>query len=154
MKLIKYYTLLLLVFFSCKPIEPVEFIEIKDVKINNLADNEIKISADLILNNPNKVKITISQIDIGIFAEDILLVKIDENNKLELSNSSNTTINIKGDIDVKNLEKFLNQRGIAILLRNENISLKFKGAIEVKAYGIKDVIEINYEINNFGDIIR
>ena len=154
MKLIKYYTLLLLIFFSCKPIEPVEFIEIKDVKINNLADNEIKISADLILNNPNKVKITISQIDIGIFAEDILLVKIDENNKLELSNSSNTTINIKGDIDIKNLEKFLNQRGIAILLRNENISLKFKGSIEVKAYGIKDVIDINYEINNFGDIIR
>ena len=154
MKLIKYYTILLLVFFSCKPIEPVEFIEIKDVKINNLADKEIKISADLILNNPNKVKITISQIDIGIFAEDILLVKIDENNKLELSNSSNTTINIKGDIDVKNLEKFLNQRGIAILLRNENISLKFKGAIEVKAYGIKDVIDINYEVNNFGDIIR
>ena len=43
MKLNKYYTLLFLVFFSCKPIEPVEFIEIKDVKINNLADNEIKI---------------------------------------------------------------------------------------------------------------
>ena len=83
MKLIKYYTLLLLVFFSCKPIEPVEFIEIKDVKINNLADNEIKISADLILNNPNKVKITISQIDIGIFAED---TKTEEEDKFFAAN--------------------------------------------------------------------
>ncbi len=150
----KYYILLFLVFFSCKPIEPVEFIEIKNVKVDNLADNEIKISADLILNNPNKVKIIISQINIGIYAEDILLVKIDDNNKLELSNSTDTKINIQGDIDVKNLEKFLNQRGIAILLRNENISLKFKGAIEVKAYGIKDVIDIDYQINNFRDIIR
>ena len=150
----KYYILLFLVFFNCKPIEPVEFIEIKNVKVDNLADNEIKISADLILNNPNKVKIIISQINIGIYAEDILLVKIDDNNKLELSNSTDTKINIQGDIDVKNLEKFLNQRGIAILLRNENISLKFKGAIEVKAYGIKDVIDIDYQINNFRDIIR
>ena len=150
----KYYILLFLVFFSCKPIEPVEFIEIKNVKVDNLADNEIKISADLILNNPNKVKIIISQINIGIYAEDILLVKIDDNNKLELSNSTDTKINIQGDIDVKNLEKFLNQRGIAILLRNEKISLKFKGAIEVKAYGIKDVIDIDYQINNFRDIIR
>ena len=150
----KYYILLFLVFFSCKPIEPVEFIEIKNVKVDNLADNEIKISADLILNNPNKVKIIISQINIGIYAEDILLVKIDDNNKLELSNSTDTKINIQGDIDVKNLEKFLNQRGIALLLRNENISLKFKGAIEVKAYGIKDVIDIDYQINNFRDIIR
>ena len=150
----KYYILLFVVFISCKPIEPVEFIEIKNVKVDNLADNEIKISADLILNNPNKVKIIISQINIGIYAEDILLVKIDDNNKLELSNSTDTKINIQGDIDVKNLEKFLNQRGIAILLRNENISLKFKGAIEVKAYGIKDVIDIDYQINNFRDIIR
>ena len=152
--MIKYYILLFVVFISCKPIEPVEFIEIKIVKVDNLADNEIKISADLILNNPNKVKIIISQINIGIYAEDILLVKIDDNNKLELSNSTDTKINIQGDIDVKNLEKFLNQRGIAILLRNENISLKFKGAIEVKAYGIKDVIDIDYQINNFRDIIR
>lgn len=152
--MIKYYILLFVVFISCKPIEPVEFIEIKNVKVDNLADNEIKISADLILNNPNKVKIIISQINIGIYAEDILLVKIDDNNKLELSNSTDTKINIQGDIDVKNLEKFLNQRGIAILLRNENISLKFKGAIEVKAYGIKDVIDIDYQINNFRDIIR
>ena len=152
--MIKYYILLFVVFISCKPIEPVEFIEIKNVKVDNLADNEIKISADLILNNPNKVKIIISQINIGIYAEDILLVKIDDNNKLELSNSTDTKINIQGDIDVKNLEKFLNQIGIAILLRNENISLKFKGAIEVKAYGIKDVIDIDYQINNFRDIIR
>ena len=152
--MIKYYILLFVVFISCKPIEPVEFIEIKNVKVDNLADNEIKISADLILNNPNKVKIIISQINIGIYAEDILLVKIDDNNKLELSNSTDTKINIQGDIDVKNLEKFLNQRGIALLLRNENISLKFKGAIEVKAYGIKDVIDIDYQINNFRDIIR
>ena len=64
------------------------------------------------------------------------------------------TINIKGDIDVKNLEKFLNQKGIAILLGDQNIILKFFGEIEVRAYGLKDLIEIDYSINNFKDLVK
>ena len=150
----KYFTLLFIIFFGCKPIEPVEFVEIKNVKIDNLKNNELKISADIILDNPNKVKITISRIDIGIIADDIMLVKINDNTSRELSNMSKSKINIKGDIDVKNLEKFLNQRGLAILLGNQNISLKFFGKIEVRAYGLKDLIEIDYSINNFKDLVK
>ena len=150
----KYFTLLLIIFFGCKPIEPVEFVEIKNVKIDNLKNNELKISADIILDNPNKVKITISRIDIGIIADDIMLVKINDNTSRELSDMSKSTINIKGDIDVKNLEKFLNQKGIAILLGNQNIILNFFGEIEVRAYGLKDLIEIDYSINNFKDLVK
>tara|TARA_B100000029_G_scaffold70344_1_gene62472 strand:+ start:671 stop:1129 length:459 start_codon:yes stop_codon:yes gene_type:complete len=150
----KYFTLLLIIFFGCKPIEPVEFVEIKNVKIDNLKNNELKISADIILDNPNKVKITISRIDIGIIADDIMLVKINDNTSRELSDMSKSTINIKGDIDVKNLEKFLNQKGIAILLGDQNIILKFFGEIEVRAYGLKDLIEIDYSINNFKDLVK
>ena len=106
------------------------------------------------MDNPNKVKITISRIDIGIIADDIMLVKINDNTSRELSDMSKSTINIKGDIDVKNLEKFLNQRGLAILLGNQNISLKFFGEIEVRAYGLKDLIEIDYSINNFKDLVK
>ena len=106
------------------------------------------------MDNPNKVKITISRIDIGIIADDIMLVKINDNTSRELSDMRKSTINIKGDIDVKNLEKFLNQRGLAILLGNQNISLKFFGKIEVRAYGLKDLIEIDYSINNFKDLVK
>ena len=150
----KYFILLFIIFFGCRPIEPVEFVEIKNVKIDNLKNNELKISADLILDNPNKVKITITKIDIIIFAEEIPLVIIRDSDERELSNFSKSTLNIEGNIDVKNLEKFLNQKGIALLLGNENISLKFSGEIEAKAYGIKDIIIIDYTINNFKDLIR
>ena len=40
----------------------VEFVEIKNVKVNSLQDNKLKISAEIILNNPNKVKIVISKV--------------------------------------------------------------------------------------------
>ena len=150
----KYFILLFIIFFGCKPIEPVEFVEIKNVKIDNLIDNEIKISADIILDNPNKIKITITKIDMIIFAEEISLVKIKNNNERELLNLSKSSINVQGEIDVKNLEKFLNQRGLALLLGTENISLKFLGEIEAKAYGIKDIITIDYTINNFKDLIK
>ena len=65
-----------LIFLGCKPIEPIEFVEIKNVKVNSLQNNKLKISADIILNNPNKVKIIISKVDVGVYAESVLLVKI------------------------------------------------------------------------------
>ena len=40
----KYLAFFFVVFIGCKPIEPVEFDEIKNVQLDNLADNKIKIS--------------------------------------------------------------------------------------------------------------
>ena len=65
-----------------------------------------------------------------------------------------STIYIQGDIDVKNLESFINQKGLALLLGNEKVSLKFKGEIEAKAYGIRDIILIDYSIGNIQDLVK
>ena len=44
------------------------------------------------------------------FAEDIILVDINENEPRELSESSETTVNITGEVNLKNLEEFLNKK--------------------------------------------
>lgn len=150
----KILILLFLIFLGCKPIEPIEFVEIKNVKVNSLQNNKLKISAEIILNNPNKVKIIISKVDVGIYAENVLLVKIYEENERELSNMTESTIDIEGDIDVNNLENFINQKGLALFFGNEKFSLKFKGEIEAKAYGIRDVILIDYAIGNIQDLVK
>ena len=119
-----------------------------------LADNKIKISADIVLNNPNKAKITVTYIDLDIVADGIPLVNINDNLNKELTGENKSTLNIIGDINVKNLEKFLNQNGIAILLGSDKTQLKFIGEIEAKAYGFKEKINIDFSLNNFKDIIR
>lgn len=139
---------------GCKPIEPVNFVEVQNVKINSSTDNQINISAEIVLDNPNKVKITIEYIDVDIFAEDIILVDINENEPRELSESSQTTVNITGEVNLKNLEEFLNKKGLAIILGGDDVSLKFVGTIQAKAYGIKDEIDINYTINSVKGLIR
>ena len=150
----KYLAFFFVILFGCKPIEPVEFDEIKNVQLDNLADNKIKISADIVLNNPNKAKITVTYIDLDIIADGIPLVNINDNLNQELTGENKSTLNIIGDINVKNLEKFLNQNGIAILLGSDKTQLKFIGEIEAKAYGFKEKINIDFSLNNFKDIIR
>ena len=150
----KYLAFFFVIFIGCKPIEPVEFDEIKNVQLDNLADNKIKISADIVLNNPNKAKITVTYIDLDIVADGIPLVNINDNLNKELTGENKSTLNIIGDINVKNLEKFLNQNGIAILLGSDKTQLKFIGEIEAKAYGFKEKINIDFSLNNFKDIIR
>ncbi|MAR64347.1 MAG: hypothetical protein CMB83_00240 [Flammeovirgaceae bacterium] len=150
----KYIAFYFILLYSCKPIEPVEFKEIKNVRLSTLSDNQLKISADIILDNPNKVKITVTKLNLDILADGIPLVYINDNLSKNLDGENESTLNITGDIDVKNLEKFLNNRGIALLLGSENPSLKFKGTIEAKAYGIREIINIDFSLNNFKDLVR
>lgn len=140
--------------YGCKPIEPVDFVEINNVLIKNSKNNELNISADIVLNNPNKANITITKIDVEIYAEEILIVKINEQSPRELLNLAESTINVNGEVDIKNLEKFINKKGLAIILGNEDVGLHFKGEIEAKAYGIKDVINIDYSIKSVKGLIN
>jgi LEA14-like dessication related protein len=139
---------------ACKPIEPIKFQEIKNVKIENLKNNELKISADIILLNPNNIKITISEVNVGIYADNILLVKINDEKSRELSNLIESTLNISGDFNFKNLEEFINKKGLSLLIGNEKINLEFRGNLEAKAYGFKEIIDINYSIGNVKDLIK
>ena len=139
---------------ACKPIEPIKFQEIKNVKIENLKNNELKISADIILLNPNNIKITISEVNVGTYADNILLVKINDEKSRELSNLIESTLNISGDVNVKNLEEFINKKGLSLLIGNEKINLEFRGNLEAKAYGFKEIIDINYSIGNVKDLIK
>ena len=108
---LRYLVIILFFVFGCKPIEPVNFIEVKDVKINRSKDDGIFITAQIILENPNKVKITINEVDVDI-AEDIVLVSVSDNIPRELKENTESTIDIEGLINTDNLEKILNQKGL------------------------------------------
>tara|TARA_B100001250_G_scaffold385286_1_gene380898 strand:- start:845 stop:1306 length:462 start_codon:yes stop_codon:yes gene_type:complete len=150
----KYLIIILIILYGCKPIEPVNFIEIKDAKINSSKNNELFISAQIILENPNKVKITINKVNVDIYVENTVIVSIEDDKPRELIESSESTIDIEGEVNLKNLEDFLNKKGLAIILGNDDVSLKFMGKIEAKAYGIKDEIDINYTIESVKGLIK
>ena len=150
----KYLSIILIIFYGCKPIEPVNFIEITDAKINSSKNNELFISAQIILENPNKVKITINKVDVDIYVENTVIVSIEDDKPRELIESAESTLDIEGEVNLKNLEDFLNKKGLAIILGNDDVSLKFIGKIEAKAYGIKDEININYTIDSIKGLIK
>ena len=136
----KYLAFFFVILIKCKPIEPVEFREFKNIKIDNLSDNKLQISSDLVLNNPNKVKIILTKINLEIFLDGIQLVKIQDEKQREIKGNIESEINIVGDINIKNLESFLNQRGISLLLTGENPNLKFLGDLEVKSMDLKRLL--------------
>ena len=150
----KYLSIILIIFYGCKPIEPVNFIEITDAKINSSKNNELFISAQIILENPNKVKITINKVDVDIYVENTVIVSIEDDNPRELIESAESTVDKEGEVNLKNLEDFLNKKGLGIILGNDDVSLKFIGKIEAKAYGIKDEININYTIDSIKGLIK
>ena len=105
----KYLSIILIILYGCKPIEPVNFIEITDAKINRSKNNELFISAQIILENPNKVKITINKVDVDIYVENTVIVSIEDDNPRELIESTESTLDIEGEVNLKNLEDFLNK---------------------------------------------
>ena len=71
------------------------------------------------------------------------IVKLKGNSSLDFSNQLR-----------KLNQEFLNKKGLAIILGGDDVSLKFVGTIQAKAYGIKDEIDINYTINSVKGLIR
>ena len=150
----KYLAIIFLFLIGCKPVEPINFVEVQNVKISSSTDNQINISAEIVLDNPNKVKITINKVDVDIYVENNVIVSIEDDNPRELIESAESTLDIEGEVNLKNLEDFLNKKGLAIILGNDDVSLKFIGKIEAKAYGIKDEININYTIDSIKGLIK
>ena len=121
--------------------------------VNSGTDCYVVKYSDLIDNFENQIKYLCDFLNLEIFLDGIQLVKIQDEKQREIKGKIESEINVVGDINIKNLESFLNQRGISLLLTGENPNLKFLGDLEVKVYGFRETISIDYSIENLKGIL-
>ncbi len=137
---------LILVFLSgCSKIQPPVFKSISDVNVN-VHNNLISINGNGLFFNPNKSRIFLKSAKIEVFLNDQSFTEIDRDYNKELSPEQDFTIPLDFQLKSDQVQVFLKKNAVQMLLGNQ-IHVKYKGNIKVKAFHVGMKVPVNHEIS-------
>lgn len=137
---------------SCKFYQPVEVLEVQDVRVVEFSDKMIVAEVDLLIENPNwyKVKLTKSAIDLEVNGADIGQMELGEKLTIPKKSKSVQTVTIEADyeeLQTNFLQNFLT------LLFNPKVKFKAEGYMKGRALFIGKkvpvLIEAELDANTF-----
>lgn len=148
------FILLLLItvsLFSCdmdsrKP----EYKRFENVQVKDFTAQNIIITADAVVYNPNGVSAFLNKIEIDVFANDIEVSHISQTKNTEITKKSEFNIPLKARFKLQDLVK--DEGSILDILsgglnayKNKTIDLKFEGFATFQVAGVSFDVPIEYE---------
>lgn len=128
---------------GCKSPDPPILKEIRNVKIGSIINNEMIVSGEALVMNPNNFSATLNSLNLEVFLEDKKIATIQETVSYKILPNEDSAIPLRGTIDLKTVEKILNEKGLKILMGQE-LPLLFKGTARAKVHGVNMKIPVNY----------
>ena len=130
-------------FSSCLNIDPVELKEVRNIRIESIEDNELKLELELVISNPNNKKFSVRDADLNISMGDILLGKLSELEPFSIPAHSSKSYKVPITVDMEHLEKNAKQLTKSVFKRGTTI--KIQGYIKARAFMVSKKIEIDEE---------
>lgn len=136
-KTIRIFMLLFIVmcYMGCSSVvEKPEIRDIKNLNVEKSSMQEIVISGDVVIYNPNAVAGTLSSMDIDVFNKQILLGTLNHNNEVRIPPNDEIAIPISISTSPKNLldKKSDLISGALQMLLDKTIEVSFKGNVQLK----------------------
>ncbi len=133
--------------FGCKePVKP-EYKKMTNVKFNSIMANKgvsLNISADVILNNPNFVGVTISKMDFDVFVEGIKVSDMVQDVSKKMPANSDFTLPLNFNVPLMKVFAGFKPT-IADLMKKRTVKVKIIGDIFVKPAGVEFKLPVEYE---------
>ncbi len=127
--------ILFLLITSCGKVESFNYKKLEGLKIENLDNNNIKVTGNLILNNPNKIGIKLKKIESDIYIENDYITKFILDTALKILPKADFSLPF--NVTMKSSALFKNALN---MLFNPSFNIKLKGNARVG----KGFIFINY----------
>ena len=138
-----FISLLAIGFSSCMQSEDLKLNEVESVVIKSIDNDEMKMNISLLINNPNKLRFRVNEIDLGIFAGDVELGRVEDIEAFDLLPDSVQSYSIPVVVSFENIENNANQITKALLKKGGKMRLK--GYIEARSFIFSKKIEIDKE---------
>lgn len=139
--------LVLLAACSTEAVEP-KFQKIENIVVKDLSATNVVIEGVAVIYNPNIVGITMDNVDIDIYANDILVGNVKQSNSIEIEKKSNFYLPLKVSFNPKKLyETDLNSFVNAALnsYLNKKVEMLYKGSASFKVKSLPFSIPIDYD---------
>ncbi|MCF6359148.1 MAG: LEA type 2 family protein [Cyclobacteriaceae bacterium] len=143
----KKIVLFLVIAFStiaCKEYEDIQFLGLKDVKVNGIKNGKLLIRTNAAFHNPNDAKGKLKSANIYVLYQGDTLAHVTHIEKLVVGANTNFEVPLSLEISMNKLQKGL-LSNLASLLRKKSVELEFKGNIKVASFGFAQTIPISYK---------
>ncbi len=128
---------------SCKEPESPMLKEIRNVKIGDVLDNELSITADALIANPNNFAATLNDLSVDVFIMDLKVANIEEAIEYKILPNEDSAVPMKGKIQLRAIEKILSEQGLKILL-GQALPIRFEGEARAKVKGLNMKLPIRF----------
>lgn len=136
-----------LFFTACSGPESPVFIEMKDVKVEDVRSGQIYLSGNAIFKNPNPVAGKLVKTDIDVVVNEIEVGKISQDLSTEIKANSEFVVPVKVNFPMKKV--FENKKGLIKGLMNALLDQKamvsYKGSVTINFLKIDFETPIEYE---------
>lgn len=129
---------------SCKVYEDPEFRDIENLSIKKFGKNEIVVTADAILYNPNRVSITLNEIDLNISVNNIEVNHFKQTQSSKINGRKEFRLPVEISFPTKKIFDNLLST-LAILQNKQELEIKYEGQVRFKAIGINFKVPVDYE---------
>lgn len=131
---------------GCNKIQQPEFLGLENLKFDNISGDEIRLTADALMRNPNKIKAGLSAIDIAIFYKEKQIGVINEAVKIDIPSNSEFAVPIQANINTSFLKKDL-VGSLLDFVSSKSITLYFDGTTTLKFVKVPVKVKIKHEEN-------
>jgi|GEM_PF-964070 len=135
---------LLLSVNACKVYEDPEFRSIENLTIKKFSKKEVIITADAILYNPNRVSITLNEIDLNISVNNIEVNHFKQTSSSKINGRKEFKLPVEISFPTQKIFDNLLST-IAILQNKKELEVKYEGQVRFKAVGINFKVPVDYE---------
>ncbi|MEM7103166.1 MAG: LEA type 2 family protein [Bacteroidota bacterium] len=138
----------LLAFVGCNGPQNPTFKGMQNVKFKSASFGEgfnVRLSGDAILENPNSFGITVTGLDLDVFAEDKKMSRVEQDVSASIGANSDFSLPIILDIPLKELAGHLEKPKNFNLLKKKEVKIKLEGYIIVSAAGVNIRVPMTYE---------
>lgn len=154
MKYIMPFLFGLLFLTGCNKIQQPTFLGLQNFKFDNVSGNQIQLTADALMHNPNKIKAELSAIDIAIFHKEKQIGVISEAVEVEIPANAEFEVPIKANINTSFLKDDL-VGSLLDLVSSRSITLNFDGSTTIKFVKVPIKVKIVHtEALNLNDFLK
>ncbi len=139
--------LFLIIAFSaiaCKEYEEIQFLGLRDVKVNGIKEGNLLISANAAFKNPNNFKGKLKNANIYVLYNGDTLAHVTNVEKILVAPNSEFNIPLSMGISMSKLQTGL-LSNLASLIRKKSVELEFKGNVKVASFGFTQTIPVSYK---------
>jgi len=128
---------------ACNKIQQPEFLGLLNFKFDNISGNQIQLTADILMNNPNKIKAELSRIDIAVFHKEKQVGIINETIKVIIPSNSTFSVPVKANINAAFLKNNL-VSNLFDMVNSRSLTLNFDGSTTLKFVKIPIKVPIKH----------